>query len=108
MTAIALGRAPTWRGTDIQLQGYQDAVILVRFATDSGEGRGECHYPHLKGEDTAITLATPIEAYSTSPSRLVINGRIFTGPDLARVMEQALKKQGREFIDRVKDSARGQ
>lgn len=39
MTAIALGEAPAWRGTETHLHGYQDAVITVRFATPSGEGQ---------------------------------------------------------------------
>jgi len=29
-------------------------------------------------------------------------------PELARLMEQALQKQGREFIARVNESVRGQ
>ena len=108
MTAIALGEAPAWRGTDTHLHGYQDAVIAVRFATRSGEGRAVCHFRHLKGDDTALTLANPLEAYATVPSRLSVNGRDLTGPELARLMEQALRKQGREFIARVKESVRGQ
>lgn len=108
MTAIALGEAPAWRGTDTQLHGYQDAVITVRFATPSGEGQAACHFRHLKGDDTALTLANPLEAYATAPSRLSVNGRDISGPELARLMEQALQKQGREFIARVNESVRGQ
>lgn len=108
MTAIALGEAPAWRGTDTQLHGYQDAVIEVRFTTPSGEGRAACHFRHLKGDDTALTLATPLEAYATAPSHLIVNGRDVSGPELARLMEQALQKQGRDFIDRVRDTVRGQ
>ena len=108
MTAFALGEAPAWRGTETHLNGYQDAVIEVRFATPSGEGQAACHFRHLKSDDTALTLANPLEAYATSPSRLTVNGRDVTGPELARLMEQAMQQQGREFIARVKESVHGQ
>lgn len=108
MTAIALGETPNWRGTETHLHGYQDAVIETRFATPSGEGQAACYFRHLKGDDTALTLANTLEAYATSPSRLTVNGRDFNGPELARLMEQALQKQGRAFIARVKESVRGQ
>ncbi len=107
MTAIALGEAPVWHGTDTHLQGYQDAVIAIRFATRTGEGQAACYFRHLKGEDTALTLANPLEAYATSPSRLSVNGRDFSGPELARLMEQALQQQGRDFIARVQDRVSG-
>jgi outer membrane biogenesis lipoprotein LolB len=107
MTAIALGEAPAWRGTDTHLHGYQDAVIEVRFATSQSEGQAACHFRHLKGDDTALTLANPLEAYATSPAHLSVNGRDFSGPELARLMEQALQQQGREFVDRVQDRVRG-
>jgi len=104
MTTVELGTEPGWRGNEIQLRGYEDAVIRVRFATSAGEGRAECHYPHLKGDDTGLTLANPIEAYTTSPARLVLDGRTVTGAELARTLELALKRQAREFITRVKSA----
>ena len=101
MTALALGTVPAWRGTDIQLHGYQGAVVEVRFVTDQGEGRAICHYRHLQGDDTALTLANPIEAYATAPSSLIVNERELRSTELTRFMEQALQQQGRAFIDRV-------
>ena len=61
-----------------------------------------------KGEDTAITLANPIEAFTTSPTRMTLNGRTLSGPELARAVQQALGKQGREFLDRARETLRGQ
>ena len=108
MTALALGETPAWRGTETHLQGYQDAVIEVHYANRGGEGRAACHFRHLKGDDTALTLANPLGAYATAPSRLTVNDRDYIGPELARLMEQALQKQGRDFIARVKESVHGQ
>ena len=54
----------------------------VRFATPNDEGRAACHFRHLKGDDTALTLANPLEAYATAPSRLTVNDRDYIGPEL--------------------------
>ncbi len=91
-----------------KIRGYEDAVVRVRFATGAGEGRAECAYPHAKGEDTAVTLANPIEAYATSPSRMTFNGHNLTGSELARAVQRAMGKQGHEFLDRAKETLRGQ
>lgn len=108
MVTGQLGAEPTWQGSEVQLRGYEDAVVRLRFTTSTGTGQAECAYPHAKGEDTAIMLANPIEAYTTSPTRITLNGRALTGPELARAVQQALGKQGREFLDRARESLRGQ
>jgi hypothetical protein len=108
MVTGQLGAEPTWQGNEIQIRGYEDAVVRLRFTSSAGAGRAECAYKHAKGEDTAITLANPIEAYSTSPTRMTLNGRTLTGPELARAIQQAMGKQGREFLDRTKETLRGQ
>lgn len=108
MVTGELGAEPTWQGSEVQIRGYEDAVVRVRFATGAGEGRAECAYPHAKGEDTAVTLANPIEAYATSPSRMTLNGHNLTGSELARAVQRAMGKQGHEFLDRAKETLRGQ
>lgn len=108
MVTGQLGAEPTWQGSEAQIRGYEDAVVSLRFTSSAGAGRAECAYKHAKGEDMAITLANPIEAYATSPSRMTLNGRTLTGPELARAVQQALGKQGREFLDRTKETLRGQ
>lgn len=108
MVTAQLGAEPTWQGSNVQIRGYEDAVVSLRFTSSDGAGRAECAYKHAKGEDTAITLATPIAAYSTSPSRMTLNGRNLTGPELAHAIQQALGRQGQAFLDRAKETLRGQ
>ncbi len=108
MVTVELGTEPTWQGSDVQIRGYEGAVVTVRFASGDGDGRASCHYKYNAVEDTAITLANPIAAYATSPSKMVLNGRTLTGPSLARTVGRAMQKQGREFVDRARETLRGQ
>jgi hypothetical protein len=108
MVATELGSVPSWQGSDIQTHGYQGAAVTVRFATAEGERRATCFYKYDAVDDTALTLANPIEAYSTSPSKMILDGRTLAGADLARAVKRAMQKQGREFIDRARETLRGQ
>ncbi len=108
MVATELGSVPSWQGSEVQIQGYQGAAVTVRFATADGDRRATCYYEYDALDDTALTLANPIEAYATSPSKMTLDGRTLTGPDLARAVKRAMQKQGREFVDRARDALRGQ
>ena len=102
MVAVELGTAPTWQGSEVQTRGYNGAVVTVRFAAAGGDKRADCFYKYDAKDDTALTLANPIEAYSTSPSKMILDGRTLAGPELARAVMRAMEKQGREFVDRAK------
>ena len=108
MVAVELGAVPTWQGHEVQIRGYQGATVTVRFATAEGDQQAACEYRYDAVDDTALTLANPIEAYSTSPSKMTINGRTLTGSELARAVMRAMQKQGREFVDRARETLKGQ
>jgi len=108
MVAVELGAVPSWQGSAVQLRGYQGATVTVRFATAEGNQQATCEYPYDVVDDTALILANPIEAYATSPAKLTINGRTLTNPELAQVVQRAMQKQGREFLDRVRATLNGQ
>ena len=108
MIAGELGAVPTWQGSEVQLRGAADAIVKVYFATTGGDRQATCEYPRDRVDDTALTLASPIEAYSTSPSRMTIDGRTLTRPELARAVQRAMQKQGREFVDRARERLRGE
>ncbi|WP_295413968.1 hypothetical protein [uncultured Thiodictyon sp.] len=108
MVRVELGSTPTWQGSRVQLHGHEDAVVTVRFATAAGDQQAACHYKHAGLDDTALTLANPIEAYATSPSKMVLNGRTLTGANLAQLVMRAMQRQGREFVDRARETLKGQ
>ncbi len=39
---------------------------------------------------------------------MTLDGRTLTGPELARAIQMALGKQGREFLGRAKETLQGQ
>lgn len=108
MVTVELGAEPTWQGSEVQIRGYEGAVVKVRFASSDGDGRADCHYKHNAVEDTADMLANPIAAYATSPSKMILNGRAIDGSRLARTVGRAMQKQGREFIERARETLGGQ
>ena len=107
MVTIALGSVPSWQGSEVRIRGYQGATVTVRLATADGDQQASCDYEYDGVDDTALTLANPIEAYSTSPSRMVLRGRTIAGPELAQLVKRAMQKQGREFVERAGKVLRG-
>lgn len=108
MVTLDLGVVPSWQGSQIQTQGREGAVVTVHFAGAGGDQQAACYYKYDAVEDTAVTLANPIEAYAASPSKMILNGRTLTGADLAQLVKRAMQKQGRAFLDRARETLRGQ
>lgn len=106
MAAVELGATPVWQGSEVATDGYQGATVTLRFSAADGDGRAVCHYEYDAVEDTALILANPIEAYATSPSKMVLNGRPLTGPALAEAVKRAMQKQGRELVEQARDALR--
>jgi hypothetical protein len=108
MVTVELGSVPSWKGSEVRIGGYQGATVTVRLATADGDQQASCDYKYDAVDDTALTLANPIEAYSTSPSRMILNGRTIVDPELAQLIKRAMQKQGHEFIERAGKALRGQ
>jgi hypothetical protein len=104
--AVELGTTPAWQGSEVATHGYEGASVTLRFSAAGGDGRAVCHYAYDAVEDTALILANPIEAYATSPSKMVLNGRTLTGPALAEAVKRAMQQQGRELVDRAREALR--
>ena len=93
-------------------QGVETMNFQARVETwtqnDGGDQQAVCHYKYDAVDDTAVTLANPIEAYATSPSKMALNERTLTGAELAQLVKRAMQKQGRAFVDRARETLRGQ
>jgi hypothetical protein len=106
-TQLATGTPPiTWTETKTETRGYQYAAVRLRFSTSGQNGHAICYYDYDANDDTAVTLADPISAYSTSPSKMTLNGRTLSRSDLARAVKDAMLKQGRQFIDGARNLMR--
>ena len=108
MVRVTLGGEPNWSGQSIEPRRQSEAVVRLSWTGADGKtGQATCHYPHNAVESDMFTAADPLAAYSTSPTRFVLDGRSIGNPELARVIGQAMRKQGREFVDRARATLEG-
>ncbi|MCF7985821.1 MAG: hypothetical protein K9L70_15575 [Thiohalocapsa sp.] len=94
----------SWTATETKTGGYEDAEVRLRYSGPDGAGAAVCYFKRDAVEDTAQHLADPMSAYSASPSKFLINGQTITGPALARIVKDAMTKQGRQLIDSAKQA----
>jgi len=108
MVRVTLGGEPNWSGQSIDPRRQSEAVVRLSWMGADGQTeQATCHYPHNAVESDMFTAANPMAAYSTSPTRFVLDGRSIGNPELARVIGQAMRKQGREFVDRARATLEG-
>ena len=102
IVAVSTGGPVTVYSAHAQTKGYQHAAVRVSYSSGGQDGTAVCYYDYNAVEDTAQTLADPLSAYATSPSRVTIDGRELSRAQLAEAVKQAMLNQGRELIDRAK------
>ena len=97
MVSTRLGPV-TWQDVRAEAKGREHAAVTLRFAAAGGDGSAVCYYKYDAVEDTALTLADPLSAFSTSPNRMILNGKTLSRSELAQAIKQAMLKQGRELL----------
>jgi hypothetical protein len=104
IVAVHTGGPVSISRAEAQTKGYQHAAVRVRYNSGGTDGEAVCYYDYNAVEDTAQTLADPLSAYSTSPTRVTFDGKPLNRAQLADTIKRAMMKQGREAIDRAKDA----
>jgi len=104
IVAVHTGGPVTVYTAEAKAQGYQHAAVRVRYNSGGSDGEAVCYYDYNAVDDTAQTLADPLSAYSTSPSRVTFDGRPLNRAQLADAIKRAMTKQGRELVDRAKSA----
>ncbi|NEX20522.1 hypothetical protein G3480_09400 [Thiorhodococcus mannitoliphagus] len=112
VTLLPSGAAPVWTEARPEMRRSEELIVHLRFdAAGTGGARkamqAACHYRHDAVDDTALTLANPMAAYSTSPYRMSLNGEVIGNPRLAQAIKQAMMKQGRELLERAQQGLEG-
>lgn len=104
MVSIRLGSSQpiTWKGSTTDLRGHEDAAIRVGFSSGDKDGHAFCYYRYDAVDDTALTLSDPLSSFSTSPSKMVLNGQTLSRAELAQTVKDAMLRQGGDFVDQVK------
>jgi hypothetical protein len=106
IVAVSTGGSPVFEAADVRTSGYQGAEVRLAYQVGDRPGRATCFYAHNAVEDTADQLVNPLNAYATSPERVIIAGETLSRPALAEAVKQAMLKQGRQFIEEASDMAR--
>lgn len=93
-----------WTQVRSEVRGREGLTVGLHFVPDDGAEpmAASCHYRHDAVEDTAAILADPMSAYATSPYRVTFVGREIRNPVLAQAIKEAMLRQGRVILDRVR------
>jgi hypothetical protein len=94
--------ALTWTGIETETRGHEYAAVRLRFSASDRSGEAACYYNYDAVDETALTVANPIAAYSTSPSRMSLNGRTLSKSALAQAVKKAMLKQGKDLVERAR------
>jgi hypothetical protein len=86
-----------WIAADADPRGYEHLRVALRMEASNAQGEmtpvhGVCFYDYDAVEDTGMTLADPLAAYSTSPSRMTVNGKALSRKRLARAKLDVLPR----------------
>lgn len=104
MVRVRVGGTPDWSSTQVKTPGRQDAEVRLTYSGPAGAGTAICYYRYDAVEDTAMQLANPLTAYSTSPSKMLIDGQPLARQVLADTVKQAMLNQGKRFVDDVRNT----
>ncbi len=107
LTQLDAPQTVRWTSSRAVPRGHEDLAVTLRFEAEGSGGtptqmEAVCYYRYNAVDDTAVTLADPLSAYSTSPSRATLNGRELSRQGLATAVKDAVIDQGKALIDRGK------
>lgn len=91
-----------WTEAATETRGKEYAAVKLSWSGPGGQGTASCYYDYDAVDDTALALADPLSPFSTSPSKMLLNGSTLSRPALAEAVRQAMVKQGRSLIDSAK------
>ncbi len=106
IVAVRASTKPIFETPDIRTRGYQGAEVRLAYRLGDQAGSATCVYAYNAVDDTADQLANPLNAFATSPERVVLDGQTLSRPALAEAVKQAMLKQGRQFLKEASDQAR--
>ncbi len=98
LPALGLAQAGhRWISADAEPRGYEHLRVALRLEAANAQGEmtpahAVCFYDYDAVDDTAMTLADPLTSYSTSPSRMTVNGRALSRSQLTRAKRDVLPR----------------
>jgi hypothetical protein len=113
LTESAQGGAQAieWQGSEYSFYRPEYAVVSLRLEVVDADGRqralqSACHYAYEALDDTAVTLANPIEAYGTLPFAMATDGRFLSDAELIERVNTEQRRQGEAVLAGLEQGAR--
>ena len=105
------GSSVEWTGNKNTFYRPSYAVTGLTFDMTDRDGNSKamesaCHYAYEALEETAITLATPLDAYATLPFAMSLDGNMLSDGQLLRVVNEEQKRLGRKAIATLEKNAK--
>ena len=100
-----------WKGNENTFKRPEYAITGLSFELVGRDGsrtsmQSACHYAYEELEDTALSLANPMDAYATLPFAMTIDGRALGDAELLRLVNEEQKRQGRKVVSTLEQGAR--
>ncbi len=97
-----------WTGNNPVIKGYQDLEMRVYFTLTDPQGeqkqlQASCFYPYEQDEIGAETFEMPTAAYSTYPSRMILDGQAIDKKLLAQSINKVMIMQGKQAIKNLQE-----
>lgn len=94
-----------WQEHKSIIKGYEDMEMQVQFTTgeQSSTSSASCFYAYEQDDIGAETFQDPEAAYSTYPSKMILQGKDVDKMLLSQSINQVMLQQGKNVINQVKE-----
>lgn len=98
-----------WQETKTIMKGYEDLEILLSYTHGTAEQQlikheASCFYAYVQDDIGIETFNTPTSAYSTYPSKMIIQNKQLMAKELAPMIEIIMTKQRKQALSQFKDN----
>jgi hypothetical protein len=106
LTQVGSPGSVRWTSVATQPKGHSGLSVVLGFEGGDSGGASRarqaiCRYRYNAVDDTALTLADPLSAYSTSPESMSIDGEPLSRSALGTAVKNAMVMQGKAAVDRA-------
>ena len=106
IVAVHSDTQPAFASDEARIRGREHAEVRLTYSLGGEPGSASCFYAYNAVEDTAQQLADPLSAYSASPYQVIIGMETLSQPALAEAINQAMLRQGKQFVEQAGERAR--
>ena len=88
----------SWLPHELVMKSHDDLQVRLKYSLEGKSGTATCFYEHDAIEDNIMTASNPITAYSTYPSKMLLNGAPVDRKLLSGSVNAVMLNQAKEVI----------